>query len=156
MYLLKTGIVQMNKLQIELALKVLKNIQTCIRNRDTYIPGVGEYGEEGYVSPFNLTKSFGICWHVYAHTPPDLGLDMDFLHPVFLELGYTNKNYPVESTFMPDGNDDDFSHYQYKVNPYDGYWGTDHSGVEREDCSIRRKLVDELVQYFETKLGDTV
>ena len=146
----------MNIVQVTQALKVLKNIQTCIVNRDTYIPGVGDLynQDENYRSPFNLHVSFGVCWHVWVDTPGDIGIDSDFLKPVFVELGYKNANYPVESTLMPDGDEDQWSHYRHKVNPYNGYWGTDHSGVEREDCPIRRKLVDQLVEYFENKLKE--
>lgn len=145
----------MNIEQVKLVLPVLKNIQTCIVNRDTYIPGVGDCHnkDENYRSPFNLHVSFGLCWHVFADTPPDLGIDWEFLYPVFEELGY-NRHYPVEATFMPDCTVDEWVHYRHKVNPYNGYWGVDHSGVEREDCPVRRKLVDQLVQYFEIKLKE--
>lgn len=155
MYVLKQG-GYMNIVQVTQALKVLKNMQTCIVNRDTYIPGVGDLynQDENYRAPFNLHVSFGICWHVWAGTPGGIGVDNDFLRPVFAELGYKNIKYPVESTFMPDGSDNDFSLYQYKTNPYNGYWGTDLEGREHPDCAIRRKLVDQLVEYFENKLKE--
>ncbi len=143
----------MNQLQVTEVLKVLKNIQTCIRNKDTYIPGVGDLynQDENYRSPFNLGVSASICWHVYAHTNGGLGIDMDFLKPVFVELGY-NADYPVENTFMPNQSHPQYIHYRYYVNPYNLYWGTDDKGDLRPDCPIRCKLVDQLVQYFETKL----
>lgn len=155
MYVLKQG-GYMNQLQVTQALYLLKKMQTCIINRDTFIPGVGDCHNKdaNYESPFNLSKSFGICWHLYAHTPGDIGIDYNFLKPVFAELGYKNVDYPVESTLMPDGDEDQWAHYRHKVNPYDGYWGTDLTGEERADCPIRRKMVDQLVEYFENKLKE--
>ncbi len=143
----------MNKIQMQAALSVLKNMQTCIRNKDTYIPGVGDLynQDENYRSPFNLGVSASVCWHVYAHTYGDLGIGMDFLKPVFVELGY-NADYPVENTFMPNQSHPQYIHYRYYVNPYNLYWGTDDKGDLRPDCPIRCKLVDQLVEYFENKL----
>lgn len=146
----------MNIEQIKAVLLVLTNMQTCIRNKDTYIPGVGDWTDpdENYRSPFNLSVSGTVCWHVYAHTSGDLGIGYDFLKDIFAELGYSNVDYPVESTFMPGGSESDFEHYRHKVNPYNGYWGTDHGGDLRPDCPIRCKLVDQLVEYFENKLKE--
>lgn len=135
----------MNKEQIIAVLRVLRNIRTCVANQDTYIPGVGDCHNKdaNYRSPFNLSKPFGICWHVYAHTSGSLGIDTDFLKPVFDELGYKSNTYPVESTVLPEGYND----YWYKNRSnYDLYFS------DNEFSKVRFELLEKLIQYFENKL----
>lgn len=135
----------MNKSNNALVLHILKNIQTCIKNKDTFIPGVGDCHnkDENYVSPFNLSLSFSIDWHVYAHTPGDLGINIDFLHPAYLELGYKDVLYPVESTVSPGG---DRSTWAKEYDNYNLYFR------DNEYSKERAILVDKLVEYYESKL----
>lgn len=138
----------MNTEQIKAVLVVLKNMQTCISTQDTYLPGVGDWDnkDDDYRSPFNLSVAGSVCWHVYAHTNGDLGIGYDFLKPVFLKLGYKDCDYPVESTLMPNGSIEEWLQYRHKTNPYNLYF------KDIEECKIRCKLVDQLVEYFENKL----
>lgn len=134
-----------NKEQAIAVLRILTNIKTCVINKDTFIPGVGDCHNQdaNYISPFNLTKHFGICWHVFAHTKNELGIGMDFLRPVFVELGYKPTSFPVESTVLPDGDAEIWFDSRSNI---DLYFSDD------EYSKARFELLEKLIQYFENKL----
>ncbi len=135
----------MNKEQCIAVLKVLNNIKTCVDNNNTFIPGVGDCHnqDENYVSPFNLHKSFGICWHVFAHTPGELNIHIDSLSPVFIELGYKSNKFPVEKEIYPELDDDSLAGFR---SNYDLYLSNN------VQANVRYKLLCELIKYFENKL----
>lgn len=132
----------MNTQQVKAILVVLNNMKTCIVNKDTYIPGVGDCDnkDDNYRAPFNLSKSFSIDWHVYAHTSGSLGIDIDILKPVYIELGYKSADYPVESTVAGD------EAWEKYYDKYDLYFRDNEYSKERAN------LIDKLIEYFNAKL----
>ena len=117
-------------------LRVLKSMKACIDINDTFVRYEGRN--------FNLHRTFGICWHVYAETPPSeiTGIGRDYLEPVFLEMGL-RAILPVEGQL------------EYEVvNQWKLY---ESSNYDRYDPSTevgqtRIKLVNDLIQYFENVL----
>lgn len=120
--------------QYRLVLDVLIQMKDCIDRDDTYTTVLDK--------SFNLTRSLGICWHVFVHTPPAAitGIGSDYLSTAFLALGL-DREYPVE-TQVSTGNPS-VLHFAQR-NLYD---------PENECGKLRIKLVDDLIQYFEQKLS---
>ncbi len=120
--------------QYRLVLNVLIQMKDCIGRDDTYTTVLDR--------PFNLTRSLGICWHVYVHTPPSeiSGIGPDYLSSAFLALKL-DREYPVE--FQVDTQSPRILHFAQR-NLYD---------PENECGKLRIKLVDDLIQYFEQKLS---
>lgn len=121
--------------QYRMTLEVLEQMKDCLDRGDTYTTVKGK--------PFNLSDSFGICWHVYAHTPSyDVtGIGTEFLCPAFADMGL-DQAYPVE---MVDGGSRALARIAFSSqrNLYD-------------DATIygakRIKLVDSLIQYYREKM----
>lgn len=121
--------------QYRLVLDVLIQMKDCLDRGETYTTVLDK--------SFNLTRSLGICWHVYVHTPPAeiTGIGSDYLEPAFIALGL-DREYPVESQIVSDTTPR-ILHFTQR-NLYD----PDH-----ECGKLRIKLVDDLIQYFEQKLS---
>lgn len=111
------------------ALLVLKKMQACVSANDTY-----HYDGE---RSFNLHESFGICWHVYANTKPDLEIRQSFFGPVFVELGL-DPSYPVEISLG--------------LTEKAFYANSDKYNPGTEEGKARIALIDKLVKYCETKI----
>lgn len=111
------------------ALLVLKKMQACVSANDTFI-----YNNLG---AFNLHESFGICWHVYANTKPDLEIRQSFFGPVFVELGL-DPSYPVEMSLG--------------LTEKAFYANSDKYNPGTEEGKARIALIDKLVKYCETKI----
>ena len=118
--------------QVNHILPVLKSIKTCVDTDDTYTRAHG--------IAFNLEEAAGICWHVYAFTPPRDGVDYHALEPVFVEMGL-NIDYPVERQLV-DSNALAGELYGRSPNLYKGETGV-----------IRVKLLEDLIKYFENILS---
>lgn len=116
----------------KLVLPVLKSIKTCVETNDTYTNAHG--------IAFNLESQAGICWHLYAYTPPRDGVDYHFLEPVFVEMGL-NRDYPVERQVV-DNNALAGNLYGRSPDLYRGEIG-----------ELRVKLLNDLIQYFENILS---
>lgn len=121
--------------QYRMVLEVLEQMKDCLDRGETYTTVKGK--------PFNVTTSFGICWHVFAHTPNQAitGIGTDFLVPVFVEMGL-DPAYPVEG-MSNDKRDHMRIAYTAQRNLYDD--DTIHGGN-------RIKLVDRLIQYYREKM----
>ena len=118
--------------QAVLVLKVLTAMKDCLDRDVTYTTINGE--------SFNLTRQYGICWHVFAHTPSSetTGIDDEFLRPVFVEMGLDG-TFPVEMQLT--GNDCDKA-----VNLY---WNQRNLCVmDSEPGKVRYKLLCDLIEYF--------
>lgn len=120
--------------QYRLVLDVLIQMKDCIDKDDTYTTVLDK--------SFNLTRSLGICWHVYVHTPPAeiTGIGSDYLEPAFIALGL-DREYPVEC--QVDNDSPRILHFTQR-NLYD---------PDNECGKLRIKLVNDLIQYFEQKLS---
>lgn len=121
--------------QYRMVLEVLEQMKDCLDRGETYTNVKGK--------PFNVTRQFGICWHVYAHTPNQkmTGIGTDFMCGAFAEMGLDSA-YPVEgqSTINRDHMRIAFSAQR---NMYDD--DTIHG-------ANRIKLVDRLIQYYREKM----
>lgn len=117
--------------QCRMVLEVLEQMKDCLDRGDTYTTVKGK--------PFNLTSQFGICWHVYAHTPDldESGIGLDFLMPVFDEMGL-DVTYPVECQITGHSSLARIA-YNSQRNMYDP---ANQFGVERI------KLLNQLIQYY--------
>ena len=113
--------------QMKLALAVLKKMKACIDADTTFIV----YGGES----FNLHKTFGICWHLYSSTSNESHINMDFLYPVFKEMGL-NERYPVETLLGIE--------WSLPIN--------DKYDLSTECGKVRYKLINDLIQYFTDKI----
>lgn len=122
--------------QFRMVLSVLEQMKDCLDRDETFTTVKGK--------PFNVSKSFGICWHVYAHTGNHLvtGISTDFLYPYFVEMGLHN-SYPVEFQFT----DSPISAFHYQRNMYD-----------RDNLygQARIKLVDDLIVFFTEKMKQPI
>lgn len=116
----------------KLVLPVLKSIKTCLDTNDTFTTAHG--------IAFNLESQAGICWHLYANTPPRDGVDYHFLEPVFVEMGL-NKEFPVERQVV-DNNTLAGELYGRSLDLYHGEIG-----------ELRVKLLEDLIMYFENILS---
>lgn len=117
-------------------LEVLNLMKACFDANDTYVCIDGK--------SFNLHKTFGICWHVYAHTPaPEIsGIDHTYLEQAFLDMGL-KPTLPVESQL------------QYEsVSQWDLHNSTryDRYNPSTEVGQTRIKLVNDLIKYFNNVL----
>jgi len=121
--------------QYRMVLEVLEQMKDCLDRGETYTNVKGK--------PFNLTTSFGICWHVYAKTPDHniTGIGWEFLCDAFEEMGLDNA-YPVEG-MSNDNRDHMRIAYTAQRNLYDD--DTIHG-------ANRIKLVDRLIQYYRQKM----
>jgi hypothetical protein len=121
--------------QYRMVLEVLEQMKDCLDRGVTYTTVKGK--------PFNLSTSFGICWHVYAHTPDHIvtGIGTDFLVPVFDEMGLSPV-YPVECQITGHAS---LARIAYN-SQRDLYDPANQFGVERI------KLVDHLCQYYRKEL----
>ena len=121
--------------QNSLILAVLEQMKDCVDRDDTYTTCKGK--------SFNLTNSFGICWHVYVHTPDShvTGIDCDTLKPVFAELGLDDL-YPVVSQFTNIIAEKEHLHYVHR-NLY---------RTDTDTGKARIKLLNDLVQYYQEKV----
>lgn len=121
--------------QYRMVLEVLEQMKDCLDRGETYTTVKGK--------PFNVTRQFGICWHVYAHTPNHkmTGIGTDFMCPAFEEMGL-DAAYPVEG-MSNDNRDHMRIAYTAQRNLYDD--DTIHGGN-------RIKLVDRLIQYYRQKM----
>lgn len=124
--------------QLELVLGVLEAMDKCIRSDVKTVCHKGKY--------FNLHRDFGICWHVYAHTPDCYvtGIGWDFLKPEFKTLGLDDM-YPVE-TQIPNvyGAKASIIHMKYK----------DQYSTENEVGPIRIKLLRDLIAIYKKELAE--
>ncbi len=129
--------------QYRMVLEVLEQMKDCLDRGETYTNVKGK--------PFNVTRQFGICWHVFAHTPNQdvTGIGTDFMCPAFVEMGL-DVAYPVESK-STDNRDHMRIAFSAQRNLYDD--DTIHG-------ANRIKLVDELIQYYrkamETPISETM
>jgi len=121
--------------QAKLVLKVLTAMKDCLDRDSTYTLINGE--------SFNLTRQHGICWHVFAHTPPAeiTGIDDEFLQPVFEEMGL-HPDYPVEYQITGD-----------YMEARHMYWSQRNVCVmDSITGKLRYKLLCDLIEYFENVL----
>lgn len=121
--------------QYRMTLEVLEQMKDCLDRGETYTTVKGK--------PFNLTRTFGICWHVFAHTPNQVvtGIGTNFLCDAFEAMGLDHA-YPVEG-MSNDNRDHMRIAYTAQRNLYDD--DTIHGGN-------RIKLVDRLIQYYREKM----
>lgn len=121
--------------QYRMALEVLEQMKDCLDRGETYTNVKGK--------PFNVTSQFGICWHVFVHTPDQdvTGIGTDFLIPAFEEMGLDSV-YPVEG-MSTDKRDHMRIAFSSQRNMYDD--DTIHG-------ANRIKLVDRLIQYYREKM----
>lgn len=117
-------------------LEVLNLMKACIDANSTYVCIDGK--------SFNLHKPFGICWHVFAHTPATeiSGIDPEYLEQAFLDMGL-KATLPVESQLQYESAD---QWNLYNDTRYDRYDASTEVG------QTRIKLLNELIQYFENVL----
>ncbi|SOK58280.1 hypothetical protein [Yersinia phage fHe-Yen9-04] len=121
--------------QYRMTLEVLEQMKDCLDRGETYTTVKGK--------PFNVTRQFGICWHVYAHTPNQnvTGIGTDFMCPAFADMGL-DIAYPVEC--QTTGSRDQMRQaFSVQRNMYDD--NTIHG-------ANRIKLVDSLIQYYREKM----
>jgi hypothetical protein len=122
--------------QYRLVLEVLEQMKDCLDRGETYTNVLGK--------PFNVTRQFGICWHVFVHTPNSeiSGIDMGFMVPAFIDMGL-DTYYPVESQTTDDPNHQRIA-YTSQRNMYDpdSVYGAN-----------RLKLLDRLIEYYRKKLA---
>ena len=129
--------------QYRMVLEVLEQMKDCLDRKDTYTTIKGK--------PFNLTNTFGICWHVFAHTPNHniTGIGNDFMCPAFAEM-VLDVTYPVECQSTNDRTEMRIA-FAYQRNLYDD--DTIHG-------ANRIKLVADLIQYYrkamETPITETM
>lgn len=121
--------------QYRMVLEVLEQMKDCLDRGETYTNVKGK--------PFNVTRQFGICWHVYAHTPNHhmTGIGIDFMCPAFVEMGL-DASFPVECQ-REINRDFMRSAYTAQRNMYDD--NTIHG-------ANRIKLLDRLIQYYREKM----
>lgn len=117
-------------------LEVLNQMKACIDANSTYVCIDGK--------SFNLHKPFGICWHVFAHTPATeiSGIDHEYLEQAFLDMGL-NAALPVEGQL------------EYEiVKRWELYNNTryDRYDPSTEVGKARIELLNELIKYFNNVL----
>lgn len=117
-------------------LEVLNLMKACTDANDTYVCIDGK--------AFNLHKPFGICWHVFAHTPATeiSGIDATYLEQAFLDMGLS-PTLPVESQLKYNS-----------VEQWDLYNSTCYNRYDpsTEVGQVRITLLNELIKYFNNVL----
>lgn len=117
-------------------LEVLNLMKACIDANSTYVCIDGK--------SFNLHKPFGICWHVFAHTPATeiSGIDPEYLEQAFLDMGL-KPTLPVESQLQYDALAQWDLHHCTRYDRYD---------PSTEVGKVRIELLNELIKYFNNVL----
>lgn len=125
--------------QYRMVLEVLEQMKDCLDRGDTYTTVKGK--------PFNITRQFGICWHVYVNTPNHkiTGIGTDFMCSAFAEMGL-DAAFPVEGQ-STDNRDHMRIAYTAQRDMYD---------KETIHGANRVKLVDSLIQYYHKKMETPV